>query len=165
MSGRHSCGLQSHLHSAEVEHSETARFFLCARCRTQALICRCCDRGQIYCSGDCAREARREFQRQAAQRYQASPRGRAAHALRARRFRARQRSVTHQGPATPQHDPTPVKPATQSEPSSARGVPMRPGFTCSRCRRRCSRFVRQGFLRPHRAYRVGARYPVRRRPP
>ena len=33
----------------------SARLFLCAGCRAQALICSCCDRGQIYCAGDCAR--------------------------------------------------------------------------------------------------------------
>ena len=40
----------------------SARLFLCAGCRAQALICSCCDRGQIYCAADCvgnARELRR----------------------------------------------------------------------------------------------------------
>ena len=52
-------------------------FDLCARCR-----------GQRYCAGGCAREARRLAQWQAARRYQASHRGRLTHALRARRHRA-----------------------------------------------------------------------------
>jgi hypothetical protein len=32
----------------------TGRFFLCARCRAQVLICSCRDRGNIYCEQECA---------------------------------------------------------------------------------------------------------------
>ena len=78
-----------------------ARFFLCVRCRVQVLICSCCDRGQIYCAGGCAQIARREGLREAGQRYQASRRGRVAHALRAHRYRVRQKNVTHQGSPEP----------------------------------------------------------------
>ena len=35
------------------------RFFLCQRCRAQTLVCSACDRGQMYCSSDCAQTARR----------------------------------------------------------------------------------------------------------
>jgi hypothetical protein len=42
-----------------------ARLFVCVRCRTQVLICSCCDRGQIYCAGGCAQEARYHAQRAA----------------------------------------------------------------------------------------------------
>src|ERR1700690_95304 len=36
------------------DHAEaaSAQLFLCAGCRTQVLICSCCDRGQIYCAVD-----------------------------------------------------------------------------------------------------------------
>ena len=61
------------------------------------LICRRCDRGQIYCMGICARDARREGQREARRRHQATPRGRAMHAERNRRYRARVRRVTDHG--------------------------------------------------------------------
>ena len=37
----------------------SGRLFLCAGCRDQVIVCSCCDRGQIYCAGGCAREARR----------------------------------------------------------------------------------------------------------
>ena len=79
------------------EADATARFFLCARCRAQVLICSCCDRGNIYCAQDCAQVARRSAQRAAGRRYQLSFRGRRNHAARARRYRARQNKVTHHG--------------------------------------------------------------------
>jgi hypothetical protein len=74
------------------------RFFLCALCRRQTIVCPPCDRGQIYCSGTCAQQARRDRQREARRRHQATPRGRAMHAVRNRRYRARKRCVTDQGP-------------------------------------------------------------------
>ena len=76
----------------------SGRLYLCARCRTQVLICRRCDRGQRYCNRGCAQEARRQRQREAAARYASSHRGRLCHAARAQRYRARCRNkVTHQG--------------------------------------------------------------------
>jgi transposase len=75
----------------------TGRFFLCARCRAQVLICSCCDRGNIYCEQDWAQRSRREAQREAGRRYQSSHRGRRDHAERARAYRTRQNKVTHQG--------------------------------------------------------------------
>ena len=75
----------------------TARLFLCARCQAQVLVCSHCDRGQIYCAQGCAQTARRDAQRAAGRRYQASRRGRVNHAARAGRYRARQNNVTHQG--------------------------------------------------------------------
>ena len=87
----------------------SARRFLCACCRTPVLVCSHCDRGQIYCASGCAATARSERQREAAQRYQCSRRGRFKHAARTRRWRERQavlarlaattsaQSVTHQG--------------------------------------------------------------------
>ena len=68
-----------------------------ARCRIQVLICRRCDRGQIYCAGICAQEARRERPREARRRNQATPGGRAMHAERNRRYRDRRRCVTDHG--------------------------------------------------------------------
>lgn len=75
----------------------TARLFLCVRCKAQVLVCSHCDRGQIYCAQGCAQTARRDAQRAAGRRYQASRRGRVNHAARAGRYRARQNNVTHQG--------------------------------------------------------------------
>ena len=79
------------------EEEGTGRFFLCERCRSQVLICRCCDRGQIYCAADCARVARAERRRDVAKRYKTSRKGRFAHAARSRRYRARHNKATHHG--------------------------------------------------------------------
>jgi hypothetical protein len=83
----------------------SARLFMCAECHAQALICSCCDRGQIYCAGDCAARARRRTRRDAGRRYQTSRRGRLAHAERTRRYRVRCKNVTHHGsPPSPPDD-------------------------------------------------------------
>ena len=77
----------------------TGRLFVCARCRAQVIVCRRCDRGQIYCDGDCSELSRQASVREAGQRYQRSRHGRFAHAERMRRYRSRQNKVTHQGSA------------------------------------------------------------------
>ena len=124
-----------------------ARFFLCARCRASVLICSHCDRGQIYCAGSCAEDARRQAQRMAGRRYQASRRGRAAHALRARRYRHRLKNVTHQG-SLPQatDDLLPEDLAAASERPYRGGFARPPAQRCHRCGCRCPDFVRQDFL-------------------
>jgi hypothetical protein len=129
----------------------SCRMFLCARCRSQVLVCRRCDRGQIYCVGTCAQQARRERQREARRRHQATPRGRAMHAERNRRYRARQHGVTDHSPSK---KPGPgVLPgvdvrAVVSEPSSGRS-PLRCWF-CHFCGQSASPFLRLSTLRPPR---------------
>lgn len=125
-----------------------ARFFLCARCRTSVLICSHCDRGQIYCAGSCAQDARRQAQGAAGRRYQTTRRGRIAHALRARRYRRRQKNVTHQGSLPrPTDDLLPEGLAAASERPSPGGFTRPPAQRCHRCGCRCPDFVRQDFLR------------------
>ena len=136
------------------------RLFLCARCHAQALVCSCCDRGQIYCAGGCAQEARHHAQRAAGQRYQTSHRGRLAHAARAGRWRARQKNVTHQGsPPPPADDGVSVDavvtaskpPAASSRDGATRSRGHGPAFwRCHWCGWRCPPFVRIGFLRRRR---------------
>jgi hypothetical protein len=75
-----------------------ARLFVCARCRAQVLICSCCDRGQIYCAKGCAEEVRRQSVRAAGERYQATKKGRLAHAARQCAYRAKKNDVRHQFP-------------------------------------------------------------------
>ena len=141
----------------------TGRIFVCALCRTQALICSHCDRGQIYCAGDCARRARRERMREAGRRYQSSRRGRFAHAQRSRRYRLRQQNVTHQGSPEPVPDDLLAGNSTLSvqQPPSP-GTVLR--WQCHFCWCRCSEFVRSGFLRRRRGHeliahdRTGAPY-------
>jgi len=129
----------------------SCRMFLCARCRSQVFVCRRCDRGHIYCIGPCAQEARRDNQREARRRYQATPRGRIMHAARSRRYRARGRCVTDHGLANEQK----VGPLLESEVDEALGEPSSrrkspPPWFCHRCRRSASAFVRLSSLRPTR---------------
>ena len=89
------------------------RSYQCARCLCAVVICSRCDRGNRYCSGGCAEQARRDSMRRATARYQRTRRGRFSHAARQQRYRARQRQkVTHQGSAHPALDaPLLLKPA------------------------------------------------------
>jgi hypothetical protein len=138
---------------------------VCARCRTQVLLCSRCDRGQRYCGRACSRAVRLESQRAAARRYQHSRAGRVAHAARSRRWRQRcgdrqQRTrgeaaapggsiidfVTHQGSATPAED-APLTPGVDLAAAVDGGVPLPSVLRCRRCGAPLLRWVRQGFLR------------------
>lgn len=130
-----------------------ARQFACERCRALVRICSCCDRGQIYCPGSCAREARYQAQRAAGQRYQASRRGRVCHAARARRYRARQKNVTHQGSPPLCRDDDVVVDATATRSVAVRSSHGHEGehdHYCHWCGRGCPAFVRGDFLRHRR---------------
>ena len=165
-------------HGAD-EH-DTGRFFLCERCRAQVLICRCCDRGQIYCAEGCARIARHERRRDVARRYQTSRNGRFAHAARSRRYRAnavlrranevlrraRHKIVTHNGSLTSDAD-VDVMAASVTTPNEASDTSDTPSLTefaianglptgglghhWHWCGRCCSPFVRREPLRRRRA--------------
>jgi hypothetical protein len=144
-----------------------ARLFVCVRCRAQVLICSCCDRGQIYCAGSCAREARHQAQRAAGRRYQTSRRGRVRHAARAGRYRARPKNVTHQGSPLQRRDDGvsagTVATTSKSAAASVRDVAVRsrghgPGpWRCHWCEYRCPPLVRIGFLRRRRRGASGGR--------
>lgn len=123
-----------------------ARCYLCACCRTPVLICSDCDRGQRYCARGCAARVRKQCVQAAGKRFQASRRGRHAHAERQRRYRARQAKVTHQGspPAPPAALLLPETTAPGIHPPSQ---PLQPCGQCHFCLRNCGVFVRIGFLR------------------
>lgn len=126
-----------------------ARLFLCARCRAQVVICSRCDRGHIYCAGECAHRARSDARRAAGRRYQVSHRGRLQHAARARRYRARQKNVTHHGsPPPPARDLLSDASVTIARDAvSAGDEPRRTAWRCHWCGCRCPPLIRQGFLR------------------
>jgi len=135
---------------------EAVRRFLCARCRIAVYLCTTCDRGQRYCSADCARSARRQSQREADRRYQRTPRGRLKHAERSRRYRLRRSVVTEQGSVlSPEHDVSSVsEPGEVSVPASPGKTEMRPvreaaadKLECRFCRRWCAPWVRHAPLR------------------
>ena len=119
------------------------RRYLCACCRTAVILCSHCDRGNRYCSAECATRVRTRCVQGAGERYQASLRGRHAHAARQRRYRAGQANkVTHQGsppvalPALLRTDTTSLQSDTPPEHEQ-----------CHFCHCNCGLFVRIGFLR------------------
>ncbi len=127
--------------------SDTARLYNCLRCRSQVMICRRCDRGNVYCS-KCAPIARRDAENRAAVRYQASAKGRLNHAARQRRYRERlNQKVTHRGSSScriqgllvdkQQKIKTFVRLLELSE-----STPI----VCHSCRELCSSFLRRNYL-------------------
>jgi hypothetical protein len=144
-----------------VDHP--ARLFVCARCRTQVLLCSRCDRGQRYCGRACSRAARLESRRAAGRRYQRSRAGRLAHAARSRLWRQRRHErasqeldgavinfVTHQGSSTPALD-APLTPdaefAAAAPGALASATTLSSAARCRRCAAPQPPWVRQGFLR------------------
>ncbi len=134
----------------------SARVYHCARCHCQVIICRYCDRGNVYCTNGCAEHARLTSLRRAAKRYRSTRRGRHNNADRQRRFRARQKQiVTHQG------SPTAAGLVLLQSALNARKRGQEDAHNrtetviyCHFCQRVCDPFLRPGFLRP----------PQRRRP-
>ena len=126
---------------------DSARLFLCARCRSQVWICSHCDRGNVYCSRQCSEPARRESLRAAGRRYQSSRSGRFRHAERQRHYRAKTQKVTHQGSADAAPDGVLHAefntPPVQRFTAAATGVQ---GLHCHFCHRACSPLVRLDFL-------------------
>lgn len=83
---------------AVQEREESYRLYSCRGCSVSVSICGRCDRGNIYCAGECAAVSRRESRRRAAARYQRTRRGARRHAARQQQWRERQcDKVTHQG--------------------------------------------------------------------
>jgi hypothetical protein len=128
--------------------ADDGRLFLCSRCRAQVVVCRRCDRGQIYCGGACSTQARRASVAAAGRRYQASRRGRFAHAARARRYRARAKIVTHHGSAPALADD--LLPAVTTTPIAVSVAAEAYEPRCRRCGVRCAGALRLDFLQRRR---------------
>jgi hypothetical protein len=130
----------------------SGRLFLCASCRVQVIICSCCDRGQVYCNSGCSARARRRTVRDAGQRYQASLKGRRAHAARMSRYRARRQRVTHHSsPAAVLHDLLPPEAMMPTAVDISPAEVLRPpGPYCRWCGCRCLPLLRLGFIRRRR---------------
>jgi hypothetical protein len=172
------CGDDKH------ERTEVSgRLLMCKLCRAQVVIGSCCDRGQVYCSGECAQNARRLSQREAGKRYQASPKGRLAGAARQGKHRKKQRCMTttqqvrpaaavsarvigshgdsehakwrarqlHTKQSDTSHKTNKVTHHPSLLPAANDFVSLDEAATrlsrCHWCGRRCSSFVRTGFLR------------------
>jgi hypothetical protein len=133
----------------------SGRLFLCAGCRTQVIVCSCCDRGQIYCPAGCAARARRQNVLAAGQRYQQTRRGRQMHAARMGRYRSRREIVTHHGsPPLAADDLLPPDAMTLTPDDASPADGRRPPAShCHWCGRSCLPQLRQGFLRRRRRHR------------
>lgn len=132
----------------------SARLFLCARCRVQIVICRSCDRGQLYCGETCSQIRRTEQQRQANARYAKTRAGRQNNAKRQALSRARKRDketsipkiVTDHGSAPCQVTDTLVR-----YPMSSAHKPLKQQPTdrcCNFCSQCCDLLLRSDFLPP-----------------
>ena len=122
---------------------DTARIYNCSRCHAQTTICRCCDRGNVYCP-ECALPAHQEARRRASIRYQKSRQGRLNHAARQRRYRERQsEKVTHNGSLEAEN---PVELSTKRNTSILRNLFTAETIVCHFCCAICLPFLRADYL-------------------
>lgn len=127
----------------------SARMYHCARCHCQVIVCRYCDRGNVYCANGCAEQARTASLRRAAKRFSTTRRGRHANAARQHRFRARQRAkVTHHGSAT-NFNFALLLLALKTRESVQQHEPggRETAIYCHHCHRPCDPFLRRDFVR------------------
>jgi hypothetical protein len=128
-----------------MEMEVSGRLFNCARCLHQHVICSHCDRGNIYCSSECASATRKERQKLSGQRYQDGFRGRQKHAARQARYRTRQKEkVTHQG--SPRNCPDDLLLLSPEGQSAVTGTVTEKTIFCSFCRKSLSSALRITFL-------------------
>jgi len=143
---------------------ESIRRFLCTDCGVALFICTLCDRGQRYCPGACARDARTRSLREAKRRYQRTPQGRRKSAERSQRYRDRRRVTDHGSLSIPacavlSESATeapiqtsavqPCDPAAETT-TGRIGAPGRFGadaVRCSFCRRQCMPWIRHAPFR------------------
>lgn len=80
------------------KREERYRLYSCRGCSALVSVCGRCDRGNIYCPGECAAISRRASNRRAGARYQRTRRGARRHAARQQAWRDRElEKVTQQG--------------------------------------------------------------------
>ena len=118
-----------------------ARLFYCVSCRSQAFICSCCDRGNIYCSTKCSQLARQQSLRAAGKRYQNSFQGKLKHAARQKSYsdRLKKKMTHHTSPAVSSNDLLSPQPNEQK-------IRAAEPITCHFCGNNCAQFIRLRFL-------------------
>lgn len=101
---------------------KSGRYYNCACCQIQVVICRKCDRGNIYCGSICSKKSCTKNHRAANRKYQATSKGRRSNALRQHRYRECQKQKVTDGgsPALPPHDVVQHKP-NESKPQQKDG--------------------------------------------
>lgn len=130
----------------------SARLYQCARCQDQVLICSHCDRGNIYCAGDCSDLSRKEKLKEAQKRYEKTDKAKKAKAKRQQRYRqCKKRKATHQGSKI-----TPLYDLLLIELERLKKQLKKCHFTncihhcCHFCGAQCQEFIRLFFLAPKR---------------
>jgi len=137
----------------------SARMYSCCRCQAQVIICSQCDRGQRYCTGQCASDARSDSLKRASDKYRSTKAGRFNNAARQKRYRQRQKQiVTHQGSLlVTSHD---VLKAESHWPAKAEKYDQNGSvLVCHHCDAVCDPFLRQDFLHQSRLLRSFRRQP------
>ena len=126
----------------------SARLYNCARCYCQVVICRHCDRGNMYCN-DCALPARTASLDRAKKKHQATRQGHHQNAERQKRFRERkQKKVTDQGSAPlDANDVLHTDSNTSEEAATAEQISKELTILCHFCHGECDVFLRRQFLR------------------
>ena len=133
---------------------KNARLFHCSLCHCQAVVCSHCDRGNIYCSHACSRQAHVKYHRAANQIYQKSFKGRRKHAARQQRYRQRQKNkVTDQGSSVPASNDVLIREFSEQETQNKAVI------HCYFCGKKVSLFVRYRFLRNDREE-LRSRFPA-----
>jgi hypothetical protein len=121
---------------------DSTRIFNCASCYLQVLVCRACDRGQLYCK-PCSKITRQQAIREAKKRYQQTRKGRLKHADRQKRYMLKkqlQQKMTYTGsPQQAPHDSLLLVVEQTAEESSAKRV-------CHFCGSVCGPWLRHDFL-------------------
>jgi hypothetical protein len=150
-----------------MDDLDTARRYHCARCHQPVILCRNCDRGNIYCFDGCAQAANKERCKRNAKRYRRSPKGRRGTAARQRSKRLRQAMLESDPESSKQHQhtPEPASPELSATPCDSSIVthrgsvdepggapllpkPMQPrAVYCNACHRCCNEAMRVDFLR------------------
>ncbi len=133
----------------------SGRIYNCVRCQHQVIICSHCDRGNIYCSGECAKQSRHEKQQEAAERYQSSPKGRQRHAQRQHQYRQRQQQSRQRQKEKMTHQGSPAQTTCDSITSGLKTEILQPiaslyskkeGLVCHFCGCQCGEYLRWSFL-------------------
>lgn len=143
----HTLGLNPALIDLLLSMQTSSRLYHCYRCHAQVIICSKCDRGNRYCTNQCAKKARRTSQARATKKYQQSRAGRFNNAARQQRFRQKKKQkVTHQSSlrivlndVLNRQQPARKKVIAPAKHSA--------NMVCHQCGEVCSPFLRHDFLR------------------
>ncbi len=124
----------------------TTRLYQCVFCHVQVIICRKCDRGNIYCANGCANRVRTISLRLARARYQSTLKGRHLNAARQARYRKNhQKKVTDQG-SLPTVQYVSIK-SLENKPEKTENGQQNTVLICCFCKKPISAWIRNDFLR------------------